>query len=383
MRTTVTLFLVLTPALAMAAARTAELLPRSAGESAPDDRGGCLRLWWHSRRRCGGGAGGAHGQKSGARGHATACRWDDFRRTHGHGHRQSQGDRRLRQRGLCARSARLRGFRPSEGREGVSSNCSRKPESPSTYEHRLKGCGEGRQRASRRSRSRTATRCTRRCSSTPPTRATSSRRRACRFTSAARATPPTAKRSTACSFARRTTFSVPVDPYREPGDPASGLLPLASPPSRSGQGRRRRQEGAGVQLPHVPLECRRTASRSRNPTATTAIATRCSSATCSSASPHPRCLSRLHNGDCNNTGGFSTDHIGANYAWPEGRLRHAREDLPGPRELPAGAHVVLRERPASAGSIRAKTSPRSACTRASFRKPAAGRTSSTSAKAGA
>ena len=35
------------------------------------------------------------------------------------------------------------------------------------------------------------------------------------------------------------------------------------------------------------------------------------------AQPDPKHPTQLHNGDCNNTGGFSTDHIGANYAWPE------------------------------------------------------------------
>jgi hypothetical protein len=35
------------------------------------------------------------------------------------------------------------------------------------------------------------------------------------------------------------------------------------------------------------------------------------------AQPEPKHPTQLHNGDCNNTGGFSTDHIGANYAWPE------------------------------------------------------------------
>ena len=35
------------------------------------------------------------------------------------------------------------------------------------------------------------------------------------------------------------------------------------------------------------------------------------------AQPTPSQPVPLHNGDCNNNGGFSTDHIGANYAWPE------------------------------------------------------------------
>ena len=67
---------------------------------------------------------------------------------------------------------------------------------------------------------------------------------------------------------------------------------------------------------------------------------------------------------------------------PRGRLRRARAHLPGPRDLPAGLHVVPGQRPGGAAGDPRATGPRGAWRRTSSPTPAAGRTSSTCARRG-
>ena len=99
----------------------------------------------------------------------------------------------------------------------------------------------------------------------------------------------------------------------------------------AGRVRRGRQEGAGLLLPHVPdRPSRRTASRSRSPTATTRSSTSCSlrvfdagwRETFEKFDPIPN-----RKTDTNNHGPFSTDNIGMNYDYPEASYERRREIL--------------------------------------------------------
>jgi hypothetical protein len=115
-------------------------------------------------------------------------------------------------------------------------------------------------------------------------------------------------------FRKTHNFSVSVDPWREAGNPASGLLPTisAEPPGKAGDGDKKVQaynfrmwlSNAADRLPFPKPEGY---DRDRY-----ALLERYLKAQPTPLQPVP-----LHNGDCNNNGGFSTDHIGANYAWPE------------------------------------------------------------------
>lgn len=115
-------------------------------------------------------------------------------------------------------------------------------------------------------------------------------------------------------FRKSHNFDVPVDPYREPGNPGSGLLPTisAEPPGKAGDGDKK------VQAYNFRMQLSNAASRLPFPKpdgydrGRYALLERYLK-----AQPNPKHPTQLHNGDCNNTGGFSTDHIGANYAWPE------------------------------------------------------------------
>jgi hypothetical protein len=113
-------------------------------------------------------------------------------------------------------------------------------------------------------------------------------------------------------FRKSHNFAVPVDPYCKPGDPASGLLPTIStePPGRAGDGDKK------VQAYNFRMQLANAADRLPFPKPAGydrdryALLERYLAA-------HPHQPVPLHPGDCNNNGGFSTDHIGANYAWPE------------------------------------------------------------------
>ncbi|MGF1578596.1 MAG: FAD-dependent oxidoreductase [Gemmataceae bacterium] len=114
-------------------------------------------------------------------------------------------------------------------------------------------------------------------------------------------------------FRNKHNFVVPIDPYKVPGDPTSGLLWGISPgdPGKPGQADKK------VQAYNFRMFFSNSADRL--------------------AFPKPKNYDRdkyqlllryikkkppiplqLHVGDSNNQGGFSTDHIGANYGWAEG-----------------------------------------------------------------
>jgi hypothetical protein len=116
-------------------------------------------------------------------------------------------------------------------------------------------------------------------------------------------------------FGKSHNFNVKVDPYVKPGDPSSGLLPTisAEDPGKTGQGDTKIQAyNFRFNLSNAP---------DRIPFPKPEVYDRGLFAVYEryvKASPKPPAPFQLGNGDCNNTGGFSTDHIGANYGWPEG-----------------------------------------------------------------
>lgn len=110
-------------------------------------------------------------------------------------------------------------------------------------------------------------------------------------------------------------FVTRVDPYQKEGVPASGLLwgISADPPGKAGDGDKRIQAynfrmwltNAKDRLPFP-----KPANYDRN---RYLLLLRYLMTQSKPAMPF-----QLHVGDCNNQGGFSTDYIGGNYAWPEG-----------------------------------------------------------------
>lgn len=116
-------------------------------------------------------------------------------------------------------------------------------------------------------------------------------------------------------FRNSHNFNVKVDPYVKPGDPSSGLLPTisAEDPGKAGEGDKLIQAyNFRFNLSNAPnrIPFPKPEGYDRNRYAVYERYVK--------AHPKPPVPFQLHNGDCNNTGGFSTDHIGANYEWPEG-----------------------------------------------------------------
>jgi len=116
-------------------------------------------------------------------------------------------------------------------------------------------------------------------------------------------------------FRKSHNFNVKVDPYVKPGDPSSGLLPTisAEDPGKTGEGDKKMQAynfrfNLSNSAERIPFPKPEGYDRGRYALYERYVKT----------SPKPPVPFQLHNGDCNNTGGFSTDHIGANYGWPEG-----------------------------------------------------------------
>jgi hypothetical protein len=113
-------------------------------------------------------------------------------------------------------------------------------------------------------------------------------------------------------FKNTHNFTVPVDPYLTPGDPKSGLLwgISAADPGQAGQGDKK------VQAYNFRMFLSNKANRLPFPKpagydrARYLLLLRY-------IKQKPHLPLQLHNGDSNNDGGFSTDHIGASYAWPE------------------------------------------------------------------
>jgi hypothetical protein len=153
-------------------------------------------------------------------------------------------------------------------------------------------------------------------------------------------------------FRKSHNFSVPVDPYREPGKPASGLLPLisAEPPGKAGDGDKKVQAyNFRMQLSNaanrIPFSKPEGYDRNRYALLERYL----------KAQPTPSLPVPLHNGDCNNNGGFSTDHIGANYAWPEADYATREKIFQDHVNYQQGLMWFCFQDPAVPEAIRAKT----------------------------
>ncbi len=121
-------------------------------------------------------------------------------------------------------------------------------------------------------------------------------------------------------------FTVPVDPYMKPGDPASGLLPFIQPGDggKPGEGDRCVQaynfrlcytQNPVNRLPHRPPP-------KYDPAQYELLARYLEALVAAGQKPQLKAFWNpiwMPNGktDINNNGGFSTDFIGANYAYPE------------------------------------------------------------------
>jgi hypothetical protein len=114
-------------------------------------------------------------------------------------------------------------------------------------------------------------------------------------------------------------FKVPVDPYKTPGDPSSGLLPgvHGDPPGAEGNGDRRIQAYCyRLCMSNVPANRTSFAKPAGYDEARYELLLRNFEA----GDPRlPLHLGMMPNGktDTNNNGAFSTDNIGANYDFPE------------------------------------------------------------------
>lgn len=153
-------------------------------------------------------------------------------------------------------------------------------------------------------------------------------------------------------YRKTHNFSVPVDPYREPGKPASGLLPLisAEPPGQAGDGDKKVQAyNFRMQLSNaadrIPFSKPEGYDRNRY-----ALLERYLKAQPTPSQPVP-----LHSGDCNNNGGFSTDHIGANYAWPEADYATREKIFQDHVNYQQGLMWFCHQDPAVPEAIRTKT----------------------------
>jgi hypothetical protein len=119
------------------------------------------------------------------------------------------------------------------------------------------------------------------------------------------------------------TFTLKVDPYKEEGKKTSGLLWGISPeaPGEPGQG------DGKVQAYNFRMWLTDDADRLPFPKPAGYDRGRYAMLLrYLKQQPKPAMPFQLERGDCNNNGGFSTDYIGGNYAWPEGDYA-AREKI--------------------------------------------------------
>jgi len=147
-------------------------------------------------------------------------------------------------------------------------------------------------------------------------------------------------------------FSVRVDPYREPGNSASGLLPTisAEAPKPAGEGDKKVQAynfrmWLSNGSDRIPFPKPVGYDRDRYAVLERYL----------KAQPNPSQPVPLHGGDCNNNGGFSTDHIGASYAWPEADYATREKIFQDHVNYQQGLMYFCEHDPAVPEAIRTKT----------------------------
>jgi hypothetical protein len=134
---------------------------------------------------------------------------------------------------------------------------------------------------------------------------------------------------------------LPISPYTTPGDPASGLLPeiAAEPPGEPGQGDHR------VQAYNFRMHLSRAPDRVAFPRPPGydpdryALLARFLRADADlrwtldyTTRPRTDGPVQMRDGDSNNAGSFSSDHVGGNYRWPDGTYEPGSfDELPPPR----------------------------------------------------
>ncbi|XAL98907.1 FAD-dependent oxidoreductase [Phycisphaeraceae bacterium D3-23] len=141
-------------------------------------------------------------------------------------------------------------------------------------------------------------------------------------------------------------FAAPVDPYVVPGDPSSGLLPgvSADPPGTDGQGDRRIQAYCfrmcltQVAENRVPFPMPAGYDPARYELLLRTVLAGANRHGAGFFSTHP-----MPNGktDSNNAGPFSTDHIGANYEYPEAGYARRAEIIEDHRRYQQGLMYFL------------------------------------------
>jgi hypothetical protein len=123
-------------------------------------------------------------------------------------------------------------------------------------------------------------------------------------------------------FRDKHNFLFPVDPYKIPGDPKSGLLWGISPadPGKPGEGDRKVQAyNFRVFLTQAPDRLPFPRPPGYDPKRYELLARYLNAKDPSFWKfGAPSGPFQLKEGDCNNDGAFSTDYIGGNYDWPEG-----------------------------------------------------------------
>ncbi len=143
----------------------------------------------------------------------------------------------------------------------------------------------------------------------------------------------------------------PISPYVIPGDPKSGVLPRIStePP---GELRRRRQEGTGLLLPHVPHPgAREPRARFRSPLATTPRSTNSSFASSPPAGARPSTSSiqsPTRRPTPTITAPSAPTTSAAIMTIPDASYDRRRELIQEHSQLSAGLAVLHRQRPAGA-----------------------------------
>ena len=96
---------------------------------------------------------------------------------------------------------------------------------------------------------------------------------------------------------------------------------------------KRRRPCSGVQLPDVPGEAAERDTFSQAAPVRPRPAMNCCCGTLPAGAKGPMISYSCTRGDSNNSGGFSTDDIGASQGWPDATYAEARKDLPGAREF--------------------------------------------------
>ncbi len=155
-------------------------------------------------------------------------------------------------------------------------------------------------------------------------------------------------------------FEAPVDPYVVPGDPASGLLPgvSADPPGEDGQGDHRIQAYCfrmcltDVPENRVPFPRPAGYDPARYELLLRTIRAGANRHWAGYFSTHRMPNSKT---DSNNAGPYSTDHIGANYAYPEGSYAERAAIIEDHKRYQQGLMYFLANDPRVPEELRAST----------------------------